>query len=196
MGNTAKAKIGVGRQLATCAVMCGAATVIILLFQREAYSAVFLSGIPLALQVVVGIAVGGIYWLTSVVGFKFVANRSSVKSATESYSRLDLSGWNPLWVALAAGFGEELLFRGALQPIIGIWVTSALFVVAHVTAYRFNALNKRVASQAVMLFALSFALGYIAQYIGLVAAILVHASLDIVGLYSIRRVAQSAAATA
>ncbi|NHZ72781.1 MAG: CPBP family intramembrane metalloprotease [Aquificales bacterium] len=38
------------------------------------------------------------------------------------------------WVLLAAatGVGEELLFRGAIQPVFGIGVTSFLFATAHV----------------------------------------------------------------
>ena len=40
--------------------------------------------------------------------------------------RVDLSGWNPLWFGLCAGIGEELLFRGTLQPLLGIWWTGLL----------------------------------------------------------------------
>ena len=111
-------------------------------------------------------------------------------------SRLDLSGWNPLWVALAAGFSEELLFRGALQPVLGIWATSILFVLAHIRAYRFNRFNKRVLIQSLGLFAVSFVFGYIAQYVGLVAVIIIHTTMDIVGLYTIRRAAHVPATAA
>lgn len=34
-------------------------------------------------------------------------------------------------VALLAGLGEELLFRGALQPLLGLPVASLLFALAH-----------------------------------------------------------------
>lgn len=42
-------------------------------------------------------------------------------------SRLDLRGLNPLWFGLCAGAGEELLFRGAVQPLAGLWLTSVIF---------------------------------------------------------------------
>ena len=35
-------------------------------------------------------------------------------------------------LALAAGIGEELLFRGALQPVFGLPVTAVLFTIGHV----------------------------------------------------------------
>ncbi|KAA3654374.1 MAG: CPBP family intramembrane metalloprotease [Chloroflexi bacterium] len=37
-----------------------------------------------------------------------------------------------LILALAAGIGEELLFRGALQPVFGLPVTAVLFTLGHV----------------------------------------------------------------
>jgi membrane protease YdiL (CAAX protease family) len=40
--------------------------------------------------------------------------------------------WEWLILALATGIGEELLFRGALQPVLGLKFTGLLFAVAHV----------------------------------------------------------------
>jgi uncharacterized protein len=37
----------------------------------------------------------------------------------------------PAGIALLAGIGEELLFRGALEPFIGPWWSNALFGLAH-----------------------------------------------------------------
>jgi uncharacterized protein len=36
-----------------------------------------------------------------------------------------------LWLAIVSSFGEEILFRGALQPIFGIWLTSIGFGLVH-----------------------------------------------------------------
>jgi membrane protease YdiL (CAAX protease family) len=36
-----------------------------------------------------------------------------------------------LWLALVSAFGEEILFRGALQPILGLWLTSIGFGLVH-----------------------------------------------------------------
>ncbi len=35
-------------------------------------------------------------------------------------------------VSVFSGVGEEVLFRGALQPVLGVWITSLLFGVLHV----------------------------------------------------------------
>ena len=39
--------------------------------------------------------------------------------------------WEWLLLAIASGIGEELLFRGAIQPRFGLWFTVLLFTVAH-----------------------------------------------------------------
>jgi len=41
------------------------------------------------------------------------------------------------WVAFTAAIGEEIAFRGALQPIFGNWLTSAVFALTH-TQYAFT----------------------------------------------------------
>ena len=185
-----KPMIGLQRQLVTCTVMSGLAVVLLLLFQRTPYWPVLLSGMPFSYQIAIGLGLGGAYWAAAAIGYRFAAGRKSTEHMAASYGRVDLSGWNPLWIALAAGFGEELLFRGALQPLVGIWVTSALFVVAHVRAYRFNELSTRVLLQAAGLFAVSLVLGGVRQYVGLAAVMIVHAAMDIVGLYTVRRMVQ------
>lgn len=40
--------------------------------------------------------------------------------------------WAWLILAITAGVGEEILFRGALQPVLGLWVTSILFAMVHI----------------------------------------------------------------
>ena len=179
-------KISVRRQLAVCAAMSCLALIVIFFLHRPPYVAYPLVGLQLHYQVGIGLGFGGCYWIASKIGYRYAANSESTKSTVESYSRLDLDGWNPLWISLAAGFGEELLFRGALQPLIGIWITSILFVVAHTKAYRFNALNKRVAIQAAGVFAVSAVFGLVAEYVGLIAAMLIHSLVDVVGLYTIK----------
>jgi membrane protease YdiL (CAAX protease family) len=40
--------------------------------------------------------------------------------------------WEWILLAVATGTGEEILFRGALQPVFGVGITSLLFATAHV----------------------------------------------------------------
>jgi len=43
-----------------------------------------------------------------------------------------LSSAEITWLALASGFAEELFFRGAMQPVLGLVVTSVIFGAVHV----------------------------------------------------------------
>lgn len=36
------------------------------------------------------------------------------------------------WLAISSGVGEELFFRGAMQPVLGLWVTSLIFGAVHI----------------------------------------------------------------
>jgi membrane protease YdiL (CAAX protease family) len=193
---TEEKTISLNRQFRNCALMCGLAVAVVLDFHNPPYVHQLLAGLPLLYQALLGVAIGGFFWAASVIGYKRTANSESTHITVESYSRLDLSGWNPLWIALTAGFGEELLFRGALQPLLGVWFTSILFVVLHARAYRFTSFSKRVLVQASGLLVVSVTLGFIAKYAGLITAMIVHAAIDIVGLYTIRRVVRLQASAA
>lgn len=74
--------------------------------------------------------------------------------------------WEWLALGVASGLGEELLFRGALQPIFGLVPTSILFAIAHVQ-YGFTPIT-------LVVFVLGFALGYIRNRYNTTVAILVH----------------------
>lgn len=190
------AKVSLRQQLAICVVFCALAVAIILLFHRKPYSTALLVGFPPGYQLLIGVAFAAVYWTASRLGSRLIAKRKAAQHIAESYSRLDLSGWNPLWIAIAAGVGEELFFRGALQPILGIWVASVLFALVHIRAYRWNQLSKRVLLQCISVFAIGVSLGLVAMYVGLLAAITVHAAMDAVGLYAIRRITSAPATVA
>lgn len=190
------ATVPLRQQLAVCAAFCALAVAVIVLFHREPDVAAVVRGLPLIYQILLGIAFGLLYWVASLLGARFIARRKSAQHIAQSYSRLDLSGWNPLWIALAAGFGEELLFRGALQPLLGIWLTSVLFVLAHIRAYRFRTLDRRVLLQSFSIFSISVFFGVVANYAGLITAMMVHAGMDVVSLYFLRGMVQASDAAA
>lgn len=184
-------KFSLTRQLLTGLLFCVLAVAITAVFNRRPYIAALLAGQPLYRQAIFGLVIGALYWMASAIGFKYMAKHQATQSTVESYARLDLRGWNPLWIALAAGVGEELLFRGALQPLLGVWTTSGIFVLAHTRAYQLNTLNARVFFQSFGIFSVSVAFGFLAIYVGLLAAIIVHVSMDVVGLCVVRRVTTS-----
>ena len=81
--------------------------------------------------------------------------------------------WHWLALALGAGIGEEILFRGALQPILGIGFTSILFAIIHV---QYGFLTPAI----LVLFLLSLILGFIRRRHNTTVAILVHVGYDLV----------------
>lgn len=182
------------RQWLLCLLMCAAALAITALSGRDP-SAIFSGGLAVPVQILVGLGLGAAACVNSWVGYKLTAHRPATQHTIQSYSRLNLAGWNPLWIALAAGIGEELLFRGALQPVIGIVLSSLLFVLAHTRAYRFS-LNKQTLVQAVGLLVVSLVLAVVTKYVGLLAAMILHTAIDVAGLYTIRHVLASRLTTA
>jgi len=78
--------------------------------------------------------------------------------------------WEWLLLALAAGIGEELLFRGALQPVMGLAGTSLLFALVHVQ-YGYTPFMLVVVFIAVVL-------GLVRRYFSTTIAIVVHVGYD------------------
>jgi membrane protease YdiL (CAAX protease family) len=187
----ARPQIGLIAQLLTGLGFCIVAAPIIWL-QADPRAA--LAGtMPLIWQVLIGQGLALVAALASYIVFRMTANSASTSRTIESYARLDLRGLNPLWISIAAAVGEEMLFRAALQPFLGVWIVSLLFLVTHVPVYRFRKLDKATLAQAAGIFVCSVVLGFVYQYVGLVAAILVHLWIDVVGLVIVRSAIQARA---
>jgi membrane protease YdiL (CAAX protease family) len=73
-------------------------------------------------------------------------------------------------VSGAAGVGEELVFRGALQPRLGIGLTAALFALLHVQ-YQLPGI--------LMIFAVGLALGFIKRRLSTTGAVIAHVVYDV-----------------
>lgn len=172
--------------------MCAIAAVIIVIgpLPADAWRGTF--ALPWMHQMLAGAALGLLYWACAEAAYRFLPNGEGSQTVIDSYNELGLSGWRPLWISLAAGVGEELLFRGALQPHVGIWIASALFALAHLRGYRIRELNRTTAAQLAGLFGVSVVLGTLAHYGGLITAIVVHVMVDVAGLLIVRRAAARA----
>jgi membrane protease YdiL (CAAX protease family) len=79
-----------------------------------------------------------------------------------------------LLVGVGAGLGEETLFRGAVQPILGITLTSVLFASMHIQ-YGPSLL-------LVYVFLLSVGLGLLRKHINTTASFLAHAGYNSLGI--------------
>src|SRR5690625_7116241 len=60
-----------------------------------------------------------------------------MKSVIESYGiiqqvrELKLTPVQMISLSVVAGISEEFLFRAAIQPLLGVWLTSAIFIGIH-----------------------------------------------------------------
>jgi membrane protease YdiL (CAAX protease family) len=181
----ARAPIRLTAQVLTCVVFSLCALLIIFVAQAEPLSA-FRGPMSVGEQLLVGLGLSALAVVASYASFRLTAQSEATKNTIIAYGRLDLSGRNPVWISLAAAIGEELLFRAALQPLLGVWITSLVFLLTHTPVYQFRKVNGPTLVQAAGVFGASVALGLIYQYVGLLAAMMVHAALDVVGLYVVR----------
>lgn len=94
----------------------------------------------------------------------------NVKTMTEDLT----SGWGALLLGVSAGVGEELLFRGALQPRYGIVITSLIFSIAHVQ-YGFSIVVLGV-------FLMGIVLGLVRKYLNTTASMTTHVIYDVVAV--------------
>jgi membrane protease YdiL (CAAX protease family) len=187
---TARAPIRLASQVMTCLLFCLIAAPIIW-FSRPHPVALFSRPAGPLTQLLVGQVLALIAAVGSWLMFRLTARSASSARTIESYSRLDLGGLNPLWISVAAAIGEEMLFRAALQPLLGVWIVSLLFLLTHVPVYRFRKFDGATIAQAAGVFGGSVVLGFVFEYVGLLAAMLVHAWIDIVGLLIVRHAIQT-----
>ncbi len=94
-----------------------------------------------------------------------------------------VSRWSAFYLSVCAGVGEEVFFRGALQPLLGIWITAVFFVAIH-TYYSFK--NWRKTFFGVLLTLFIAVLGFAAREYSLWHAIAGHFSYDFVLLMYLR----------
>ena len=139
---------------------------------------------PLPRQVLEGAAAGAILGSAAVVWFLraaiFEAGRAAAREALASapLTRADVT-----LMSFAAGIGEELLFRGAVQPLIGVGLTSVVFTAVH---YWVPLRGVARACYAGFVFAVSVVLGFLCQRTGILAAMTAHTTVDLVVLWVAR----------
>jgi hypothetical protein len=93
-----------------------------------------------------------------------------VGGLTDAFISSFLTPWGAVTVGLAAGIGEELLFRGALQPRFGLLSTALLFTIAHV--------QYTVSPALLAIFVVALGLGILRARVNTTACIAVHATFN------------------
>jgi membrane protease YdiL (CAAX protease family) len=148
---------------------------------EEGIAEAFAHGLPVTMQFLAGIIAGGL--AAACVGFVIV--REPVAGVlkdfyiVEAISKIRFNNFDRFQLSLFAGAGEELLFRGAIQPLLGIWITSIIFVGLH-GYFKFKSAGHIVFG--LLMFGLSVMLGYLFREAGLIAAMTAHAVYDLIML--------------
>jgi uncharacterized protein len=131
------------------------------------------------LQLTVGVLAGGLASVAFTTAFlRAGALRGARDLAYRIFARVAPSTADLVVVAVAAGVGEELLFRGTVQPLLGLWWTSLIFALLHSGVPR----SRGRAAYGCFVFAVSTALGVLYRRSGLTAAMSAHAAVDLVFL--------------
>lgn len=119
-----------------------------------------------------------------VISFTSVSGVLSDYFIFEALSKSEFSFFDKAQISLFAGAGEEFLFRGAIQPLLGNGLTSFIFIAIHgyfkFTSYAHMAFG-------IMMFTFSLILGLLSSYVGLFSAMAAHAIYDFLMLYLVQK---------
>lgn len=141
-----------------------------------------LEGNPIWQQVTVGLC-GGI--LAGMAGVNLLRH-PYIRPAAQRYQKLilqfNLKPVDVIFLSFCAGFGEEILFRGAIQSYLGIWPTAIGFVAIH--GY-LNPRNLRISIYGSFMTLAIAGIGYLCVYFGIWSAIAAHFAIDIVLFMSV-----------
>ncbi len=141
-------------------------------------------GIGLLIQLLAGLAVGFVFAVLAnkIASMEFM-KKVSIKY-TEMIGSLNLAKEEIVFISLSAGFGEEILFRAALQFIaiqyFGLWggiiVTSVCFVAFH--GY-LSFKDWRISIYGFYMTLVICVLGFMTEYLGIWSAVIAHVIIDI-----------------
>jgi membrane protease YdiL (CAAX protease family) len=153
-------------------------------FQDISLSAVFsvtvreLYSIPTFLSA--GIIFGMLMiWMTELRYFE-----EALSKYTSLLAQFKISRFQVIFLSICAGFGEEVFFRGALQPLFGIFSTAIVFVAMH-GYYSYKSV--KVNLFAICLTAFIILLGWSAEKYSIWHAIAGHFSYDLILLAYYRK---------
>ncbi len=84
-------------------------------------------GIGIGLLLFGFVIVLGVIWTQSVSPQELQQQTAASEQLAQSFNSLPLA----LIISITVAIGEEIFFRGALQPVFGIWLTSIYFAALH-----------------------------------------------------------------
>jgi len=145
--------------------------------QEKVLVEVLLGGKSIPVQLAIGLG----YGLLTALAATTIIRRNFFKEEKKFYhrliSQLNLRLGSIIFLSLCAGIAEELFFRGGLQPLLGLWLTSIIFVAIH--GY-LNPYNWRISVYGAAMVFFIAGMGYLFREVGLISAMAAHTMLDVV----------------
>jgi membrane protease YdiL (CAAX protease family) len=117
-----------------------------------------------------------------IVNLKWFANE--MQFFTDLINKQAPTYAHAVFYSFCAGVGEEILFRGGIQPYLGIWLTSFVFILLH--GY-INPFNIALSIYGLFMVLISSGLGYLFEMYGIIASITAHFLFDLVMFVFMRR---------
>ena len=139
-----------------------------------------LAGENLIKQILIGTIYGGLVAFLILLIYKIKTFQHVKMFFSELIREIPFKTYDIFIISFCAGFSEELLFRATIQPWLGIWLTSVLFIALHGYLSPFN---WRLSIIGLIMVLVSAGLGYLYQDLGLLSAMTAHAVFDMVMLY-------------
>lgn len=141
----------------------------------------------LGLSPLIGLALGlGVVGLSRLATQRYEWARNLHRNFRELVG--ELSSREILVLALASSIGEELLFRGALQPALGLWVQAAIFALLHIGP------SRQFLPWTLWAFAMGLVFGLLFEWTGnLGGPIVAHFAINFLNLHYISRTSVPAA---
>ena len=104
---------------------------IILSFSSEfSYAQIFESD-QVFMSIFIGLGLGALVGLIAVGLLQLPFLNETKTFYAKMFQNIDLNWSDILFYSFCAGVGEEILFRGALQLLLGLWFTAVIFVFLH-----------------------------------------------------------------
>ena len=170
-----------GMSLLSFLFYLGLSLILIYFFHDGGIREIFKRGYSITVQMAIGISAG----FAAALVVMYLSSRSPIADVLDDFAlfrviaNTKFSPFDRVQISLFAGAGEEILFRGAIQPILGIWITSIIFIAIH-GYFKFKSAGHILFG--LMLFSLSMMLGFLYEFSGIISAMAAHAIYDLVML--------------
>ncbi|MBZ9652597.1 CPBP family intramembrane glutamic endopeptidase [Psychroflexus montanilacus] len=142
----------------------------------------------LMLSLPVGLGFGAVAACVGILLLKLPQLKETSTFYASLFKGLDLHWTDILFYSFCAGVGEEILFRGALQPLLGLWFAAILFVLLH--GY-ISTKDWKKSIYGLFLIFISAGFGYLVLYLDIYSAMTAHFIFDVIMFYKLKRDSQS-----